>query len=192
MEFFAKIIYGAKSVQIRSYFWSVFSCIRTESKRSNHNFRRKNIEENCKFLKGSFVVLYIVTKAICIFTGKYVIMYFVRMQYVFRVLLITLILTIISSCSPHKTDHSWHKTLMLWGDARSPLTDVSMLEALSQVLICHLADHCQVLDKNRSSRLEALLRKGVPKICSKFAGQHPCRSFISIKLQSKIKQDQET
>ena len=143
-------------------------------------------------MKGCFVVLYIVTKAFCIFTGKYVIMYFVRMQYVFRVLLITLILTIISCCSPHKTDLSWHKTLMLWGDARSPLTDVSMLEALSQLLICYLADHCQVLDKNRSSRPEALLRKGVPKICSKFAGQHPCRSFISIKLQSKIKQDQET
>ena len=26
------------------------------------------------------------------------------------------------------------------------------------------------------------LGKGVPKICSKFTGEHPCRSVISIKL----------
>ena len=28
------------------------------------------------------------------------------------------------------------------------------------------------------------LRKGVPKTCSKFTGEHPCRSAISIKFQS--------
>ena len=28
------------------------------------------------------------------------------------------------------------------------------------------------------------LRKGFLKICSKFTGEHPCRSAISIKLQS--------
>ena len=28
------------------------------------------------------------------------------------------------------------------------------------------------------------LRKGVLKICSKFTGEHPCQSVISIKLQS--------
>ena len=28
------------------------------------------------------------------------------------------------------------------------------------------------------------LGKGVPKICSKFIGEYPCRSVISIKLQS--------
>ena len=28
------------------------------------------------------------------------------------------------------------------------------------------------------------LRKGVLEICSKFTGEHPCRSAISIKLQS--------
>ena len=27
------------------------------------------------------------------------------------------------------------------------------------------------------------LRKGVMKICSKFTGEHPCRSVISIKFQ---------
>ena len=34
----------------------------------------------------------------------------------------------------------------------------------------------------RSSRPEVFLRKGVPKICSKFRGEHPCRSAISVKL----------
>ena len=39
---------------------------------------------------------------------------------------------------------------------------------------------------NRSSRPEVFLRKGVLKICSMFIGEHPCRSLISIKLQSKF------
>ena len=34
----------------------------------------------------------------------------------------------------------------------------------------------------RSSRSEVFLGKGVLKICSKFTGEHPCRSVISIKL----------
>ena len=36
----------------------------------------------------------------------------------------------------------------------------------------------------RSNRPEVLLRKRVLKICSKFIGEHPCRSAISIKLLS--------
>ena len=35
----------------------------------------------------------------------------------------------------------------------------------------------------RSSRPEVFLSKDVLKICSKFKGEHPCRSVISIKLQ---------
>ena len=47
---------------------------------------------------------------------------------------------------------------------------------LSVILVtCH---------QNRSSRPDVLLRKGVQKICSKLTGEHPCRSAISIKLQS--------
>ena len=38
----------------------------------------------------------------------------------------------------------------------------------------------------RSSPPELFLGKGVLKICSKFTGQHPCRSAISIKLQSNL------
>ena len=36
----------------------------------------------------------------------------------------------------------------------------------------------------RSSHPEVFLREGALKICSKFTGEHPCRSVISIKLQS--------
>ena len=37
-------------------------------------------------------------------------------------------------------------------------------------------------DKYRSSHPEVFLREGFLKICSKFTGEHPCRSVISIKL----------
>ena len=37
---------------------------------------------------------------------------------------------------------------------------------------------------HRSSRPEVYLLKGVLKICSNFAGEHPCLSVISIKLQA--------
>ena len=37
---------------------------------------------------------------------------------------------------------------------------------------------------DRSSRSEVFLGKGVLKTCSKYAGEHPCQSVISIKLQS--------
>ena len=37
---------------------------------------------------------------------------------------------------------------------------------------------------DRSSDPEVLLGKGVLKKCSKFTGEHPCRSVISIKLES--------
>ena len=36
----------------------------------------------------------------------------------------------------------------------------------------------------RSSHPEVFLEKGVLKICSKFTGEHPCRSAISVNLQS--------
>ena len=38
--------------------------------------------------------------------------------------------------------------------------------------------------KYRNSRPEVFLEKGVLKTCSKFTGEHPCQSAISIKLQS--------
>ena len=40
------------------------------------------------------------------------------------------------------------------------------------------------LQEFRSNPPEVFLGKGVLKICSKFTGEHPCRSATSIKLQS--------
>ena len=40
------------------------------------------------------------------------------------------------------------------------------------------------MTKDRSSPPEVFLGKGVLKICSKFGREQPCRSMISIKLQS--------
>ena len=36
----------------------------------------------------------------------------------------------------------------------------------------------------RSSHPDVFLGKGVLKLCSKFTGEHPCRSAISVKMQS--------
>ena len=52
--------------------------------------------------------------------------------------------------------------------------------------IYHLKTNLIMLIFYRSSRPEVFLRKGVLKICCKFTGVHPCRSVISIKLQSKF------
>ena len=40
--------------------------------------------------------------------------------------------------------------------------------------------------QDRSHRPEVFLGKGVLKICSKFTGEHPCRSAISIKLLKQL------
>ena len=39
----------------------------------------------------------------------------------------------------------------------------------------------KIEDNDRSSRPKVFLRKGVLKICSKFTGEQPYRSVISIK-----------
>ena len=44
--------------------------------------------------------------------------------------------------------------------------------------------NCKLCVLSRSSPSEVFLRKGILKICRKFTGEHPCRSVISIKLQS--------
>ena len=41
-------------------------------------------------------------------------------------------------------------------------------------------------DISRNSHPEVFLEKGVLKICSKFTGEHPCQSVISIKLLCRI------
>ena len=43
-------------------------------------------------------------------------------------------------------------------------------------------DLIRILFIEKSSSPEVFLGKGVLKICSKFTGEHPCRSVISVKL----------
>ena len=52
----------------------------------------------------------------------------------------------------------------------------SSLRSLSRVLLMAVM--------GRNSRPEVFLGKGVLEICSKFTGEYPCRSVITIKLQS--------
>ena len=54
----------------------------------------------------------------------------------------------------------------------------------NKVIFLYMDSSTNKKDIDRSRLLEMFLRKGVLKICSKFVGEHPCRSVISIKLQS--------
>ena len=47
--------------------------------------------------------------------------------------------------------------------------------------------HFSLKASGRSSRSEVFLIKGFLRICSKFVGEYPCRSAISIKLQSTLR-----
>ena len=49
---------------------------------------------------------------------------------------------------------------------------------------CNIPKHNNFVDHFTSSHPEVFLEKGVLEICSKFTGEHPCRSVISKKLQS--------
>ena len=55
-----------------------------------------------------------------------------------------------------------------------------------QIVFCDVAN---VDSTNRSSHSEVFLGKDLLEICSKITGEHLCRSAISIKLQSKTKQN---
>ena len=57
-----------------------------------------------------------------------------------------------------------------------------MFSSIFQKLKCNLQLHASISYKTRSSHPEVFLGKGVLKICSKFTGEHPCRSVISVKL----------
>ena len=59
------------------------------------------------------------------------------------------------------------------------------LFTLCQPISCELQSQWPSLELVWSSHPEAFLRKSVLKICSKFTGEHPCRSAISIKLLSR-------
>ena len=52
----------------------------------------------------------------------------------------------------------------------------------SEKSICLFLISCRPLGVYRNRHPEVFLVKGVLKICSKFTGEHPCRSVISVKL----------
>ena len=54
------------------------------------------------------------------------------------------------------------------------------------ILICSISVPLYEVLIHRSTHWEVFLRKGVLKICSKFTGENPCRSAISIKLLCNI------
>ena len=66
----------------------------------------------------------------------------------------------------------------------SHLKHILMFHLNTQLMILFYATEICKQIGGRSSRPEVLLRKGVLKICSKFIGEHPRWSAISIKLQS--------
>ena len=60
---------------------------------------------------------------------------------------------------------------------------------LAKVYAPNLTNLGKILSKLtafRSSSPEVFLGKGVLKICSRFTGEHPCQSVISVKIQSNI------
>ena len=65
----------------------------------------------------------------------------------------------------------WKNTVSIWNQERIILGnyDISFLQVL-------------FWKDRRSCHLEKFLGKGVLIICSKFTGEHPCRSAFSIKL----------
>ena len=60
------------------------------------------------------------------------------------------------------------------------------LQDISELLNHVVLQIFKFLIISRSSHPEVFLEKGVLKICSKFTGEHPCQSVISIKLQNNL------
>ena len=77
--------------------------------------------------------------------------------------------------APKIANFSWKRQL------RSPIfSKVAILQSAASSKVDFVAG----FSRNRNSCPEVFIKKGVLKICSKFTGEHPCRSAISIKLQS--------
>ena len=69
------------------------------------------------------------------------------------------------------------------GDYNTEVTETSMQEFCKSYILETMVKKNQHVSKIvRSSPPEVFLGKGVPKICSKFTGEHSCQSVISIKL----------
>ena len=46
--------------------------------------------------------------------------------------------------------------------------------------------HTKLISQLKEAALQVFLGKGVPKIRSKFKGEHPCQSAVSIKLHATL------
>ena len=82
-----------------------------------------------------------------------------------------------------------HYDFTLISDERTTRSDSFMCCWFSSCLYCVCTKHSlkstvvllflnTIFAKSRSSRPEVFLGKGVPKICSKFTGEHPYRRFL--------------
>ena len=60
---------------------------------------------------------------------------------------------------------------------------IDILQKVSNIIKSNFIANLYIA-KNRSRCSEVFLEKGVLKICTKFTGEHACRSAISIKLLS--------
>ena len=77
--------------------------------------------------------------------------------------------------APKIANFSWKRQL------RSPIfSKVAILQPAASSKVDLVAS----FSRNRNSCPEVFIKKGVMKICNKFPGEHPCRSAISVKLQS--------
>ena len=106
------------------------------------------------------------------------------------------------SCNWTRNSKIWTRNSYIWTHNSQRVTRVLLFHLKFEWIVFILAitikrksmQYLQKVSSNlpnkllqwffRSSPPEALLGKGVLKICSKFSGEHPCQSVISIKLQS--------
>ena len=93
-----------------------------------------------------------------------------------------------SSCKWHSTCKWWQNSsisIKNWKKIELVISNDGRIRGAIVLTKTNEAEHLIRRPINRlyrSNSLEVFLGKGVLKICSKFTGEHPCRSVISIKL----------
>ena len=76
-------------------------------------------------------------------------------------------------------------SLKLQVSTPAALSEKTALLILNNICNYFYLNRLNNLENFRSRHPEMFLDKGVLKLCSKFTGEHPCRSVISINLQSR-------
>ena len=85
-------------------------------------------------------------------------------------------------CWQEKVSHNLEKKLIKFSQKRGKIT--YLYKSAHTDFSLHFFLTVFLNAYNASSHPEMFLGKGVLKICSKFTGEHPCRSAISKKMQS--------